>query len=96
MCSSHLSSIKNAVILLEVLQHHDNLGVVVNRVGRKGLPRHQLEETLRAHVVAELPVTAELDLARPDQAPTLAPRRSRLAKELEQLATRLTPVDRRR
>ena len=96
VCSSHLSSIKNAVILLEVLQHHDNLGVVVNRVGRKGLPRHQLEETLRTHVVAELPLTPELEPDRPDQAPTLAAPKSRLTKELEQLATRLTPADRRR
>jgi len=95
VCSSHLSSIKNAVILVEVLKRHDNLGVVVNRVGRKGLPRHELEETLRAHVVAQLPATPTLALERPDQPPALASPKTAFAKEIDRFAAQLTPADRK-
>jgi MinD-like ATPase involved in chromosome partitioning or flagellar assembly len=85
VCSGHLGSIKNAVVLIDALGH-DNLGVVVNRLGRHGPPSHQLEEALRAHVVATLPVTPELTPSRPDEAPSLAPRRSAFAKEMDRLA----------
>jgi len=89
VCSSRLSSIKNGVLLIDVLRGHENLGVVVNRVGRRGLPLHELEGTLQADVVAQLPYADELVLDRPDQAPALASRKSPLGKEIDSLARHL-------
>jgi len=95
VCSSNLSSIKNGVILIDVLQGHENLSVVVNRVGRRGLPLHELEGTLQADVVAQLPYTAELVVDRPDQPPALASRKTALAQQLDSLALELLAANRR-
>jgi len=92
VCSSHLSSIKNAVILIDLLDQYDNLGVVVNRVGRKSLSRRELESALGARLVAQLPATAELEANRPDQPPALASSTTAFAEEIARLAVTLTPT----
>jgi Mrp family chromosome partitioning ATPase len=85
VCAARLSGVKNARVLIDALPVVP-LGVVLNRADHSRLPEQTVAQMLGADVVAELPLTDDLEPRRFDTVPGLVPERSAYARSLGTLA----------
>jgi len=90
VCSARLSSVKNARVLIDTLPVVP-LGVVLNRVDHARLPEQTVAKMLGADVLAELPLTDDLEPSRFDTVPGLVPERSAFARALDSVVAALVP-----
>jgi Mrp family chromosome partitioning ATPase len=88
VCTERLSAVKNARVLIDALPPVA-VGVVLNRVGRSGLPAETLEHLLGAAIAAQLPETDDLVPERFDTVVGLLPERSAYVRALDPVAARV-------